>query len=328
MVSILRTSSIELISSVEFHNQFWIIDANIYQIYPIFQSIPAKQLFLVDAKEKNKNLGLVQTILDQIIINKLSRSGTIYGVGGGITTDIAGLVASLYMRGCILKLIPTSIIAIMDAAWGGKTGVNSTESKNTFGTFYPAHEVIICSEMLHTLPEKEKLSGLGEIAKIALLDQSPLSSILLNGYAFSDEVLFQCIETKMRYCKSDLMDNGERRKLNLGHTFAHVLEVISDYRIAHGIAVAYGIKCAARLSRHLSLINEEIEERIVRLIDALSFPIMDSTMLLKNRERIYNALTLDKKHRNELHMVLFIDWQKVAIQTVDIKLAYEEIMSL
>ena len=152
-------------------NKIFIIDKLVYELYKdkMFDIISNNPLLLFEAKEENKNLNEILKIYDFFHDNKVNRSTIIFGIGGGITTDITAFSASTYMRGCRLILIPTTFLGIIDAAIGGKTAINFKGIKNNIGTFYPAEKVIIILEFLKTLPEKEMKNGWVECIKIALI---------------------------------------------------------------------------------------------------------------------------------------------------------------
>ncbi|MDP8220767.1 MAG: 3-dehydroquinate synthase family protein [Candidatus Stygibacter frigidus] len=250
-------------------NSFWVIDNKVASLYPIFNNLPDTKL-LVNAEETNKNLKMAEEIFNWLKYNKVNRQSTIVAVGGGITTDLTGWVASNYMRGCNLMHIPTTLIGMIDAAIGGKTAINFNQTKNLVGSFYPAGKVFIIPGVLQTLQEKEIQAGLAELLKMALLPESRILKLLIELKSeWKTEfhtLINMSIEQKMLICQRDLRDTGERRSLNLGHTFAHVIESASNYQIEHGRAVAIGIIKAARLSYELKLIARERYDFIIKLI--------------------------------------------------------------
>ncbi len=244
--------------------------------------------------EIHKNLYEVQKIYQAALEAKVDRSTPIIAVGGGVTGDMTGFVAATFMRGLPFIQVPTSLLAMVDSSVGGKNGFDLPEGKNLIGTFYNPQLIVADINFLQTLPEKEWTNGFAEIIKTALLStESLLKKIEAFCIQYLDygndhnndfsldqkiitiyknrEFLYYLIEssakTKISFISSDPFDLGkERYKLNLGHTFAHSLEVSSGYNLAHGQAVAIGIIYALLLADSLKILEEPIIARMKRLI--------------------------------------------------------------
>lgn len=256
----------DLIVGIE--NSFLIIDKNVFKIYSTrFQPlINSTKYYLFEASEKNKSFSELQKILLEFQSTKLNRNSVIICIGGGITTDIGGLAASLYMRGCRLILIPTTFLGMIDASIGGKTAVNYRGIKNNLGTFYPAEKVIIMTDFLKTLPPAEMKKGWAECMKAALISSSGLLELLQkSSFPKIEEIIRKAVSIKMAIVEADLREKGQRRILNLGHTFGHVIESVSDYHIAHGDAVSIGICVAAYVSWQLAFLPEKDYLQIIDL---------------------------------------------------------------
>ena len=240
----------------------------------------------------------------------LGRDGLIVGVGGGMICDLAAFAASLYMRGCRLQLVPTSLLAMVDAALGGKTGVNFGGYKNSAGTFYPAERIWIDPEALQHLPEREFRSGLGEVIKTALLEDGDLLSllqeqstrILARDPRLMEGIVKSCLRVKAGIVAEDLKESGKRAILNLGHTFAHALEAHTRYRLwSHGQAVAWGLVQAAILSRSLGLAGQGYVQMVRRVVQLYGFELQAPFA----PERIVPLMQADKKNRaGKLRLVL------------------------
>ncbi len=172
----------------------------------------------------------------------LDRSSTLVAVGGGSTTDVAGFVAATYMRGIEWVAVPSTLVGQVDAAIGGKVGIDVPEGKNLVGAFHWPAETIVDTTLPDTLPEEERRNGLAEVVKTGLLAGEPLWELA------TEEQVRRCAAFKAAVCLRDPYDRGERAQLNLGHTFAHALETASGYSIPHGHAVALGLLGALRLS--------------------------------------------------------------------------------
>ena len=207
---------------------------------------------------------------------RLDRSGTLVAVGGGTALDLAGFTASTYLRGVAWVAVPTTLLAQVDAAIGGKTAVDLPEGKNLVGTFHWPARVIVDPALLETLPDVERENGLAEVVKTGLLAGEPVWELP------AAEQVRRCAAFKAAVCLRDPHDRGARTQLNLGHTFAHALEAASNYSLPHGRAVALGLVAACRLS---GLENE------ARLVEELLQPRPAAV----DREEAWAALARDKK---------------------------------
>ncbi len=226
---------------------------------------PAAPLVVIEAGETHKTLESVERILQKALESGLARDSLFVGVGGGVITDMTAFAASLYMRGAKLELVPTTLLAMADAAIGGKTGVDFGNYKNCVGTFYPAQKIHVAVAALSTLDEREYRSGLAEVFKTALLYAPKLFQILAERrdavLARDGELLLElvkrCVQAKAHVVERDLRESGERMYLNLGHTFGHALESVVGFgEVAHGDAVAWGIARAFALGKRLGITDE------------------------------------------------------------------------
>jgi shikimate kinase/3-dehydroquinate synthase len=207
---------------------------------------------------------------------RLDRGGTVVALGGGSTLDLAGFVAATYLRGVAWAPVPTTLVAQVDAAIGGKTAVDVAEGKNLVGAFHWPARVVVDSTLLTTLPQEELANGLAEVVKTGLLAGEPLWELEL------PEQVRRCSAFKAAICLRDPLDRGERAQLNLGHTFAHALEAASGYTLSHGRAVALGLLAALRLS------GLEAEREIVE-------EVLRPQPVAVDRKRAWSALQRDKK---------------------------------
>jgi 3-dehydroquinate synthetase len=243
---------------------------------------PAAQLALGDRLvstyevprgEEAKSIAVAERLWREL---NLDRAGTIVALGGGCTTDVAGFVASAYLRGIEWAAVPTTLVGQVDAAIGGKTAVDLPEAKNLVGAFHWPLATVIDPALLETLPGKERRAGLAEVVKTGLLAGEALWDLP------EPEQVRRCAVYKAALCLRDPHDRGPRNALNLGHTFAHALEAAADYELAHGDAVALGLVAALRLS---GLPTDDIE-RILRPEPVRVDP-----------DRAWAALARDKKRQ-------------------------------
>jgi 3-dehydroquinate synthetase len=213
---------------------------------------------------------------------RLDRRGTVVALGGGCTTDVAGFAAATYLRGVAWAAVPTTLVGQVDAAIGGKTGIDLRQGKNLVGAFHWPVRTVIDPAVLETLPDSERRAGLAEVVKTGLLVGEPLWE-LPDG-----ELVRRCALYKTAVCLRDPHDHGERNVLNLGHTFAHALEAAAGYEtITHGHAVALGLRAALRLSvDHLGL-DAAVAEGAERVL--MPQPVQ------VDLDRAWAALARDKK---------------------------------
>lgn len=210
----------------------------------------------VPARDECKTLEVFADVLSQLARAGLPRSGAVVGLGGGAATDLAGFVAASYLRGVAFYTAPTTLLGMVDAAVGGKTGVNLPEGKNLVGAFWPPRAVWCDTDTLATLPDAVFREGAAEAFKHGLMaDPSLLERVVSPefrpGGALLESTLADAIAVKAGVVTRDLTEQGERAYLNFGHTLAHALEAVTHQAIPHGEAVAYGMHYAARLSHAL-----------------------------------------------------------------------------
>ena len=207
--------------------------------------------FEIGDGEEHKSLTTIETLCRGFARMGLTRNDVIVGVGGGMVTDVAGFAAASWHRGVAVVHVSTTLLGMVDAAVGGKTGVNLTEGKNLVGAYWQPSGVICDLDALATLPPRELRCGRGEMAKYHFLTGDDL---LAMGEA---ERIARCVQIKADFVASDEREGGRRALLNYGHTLAHALEIETGYAIAHGEAVGIGLIYAAHLSRHLGRISDE-----------------------------------------------------------------------
>lgn len=205
--------------------------------------------FEIGVGEQFKTLATVQQLCEGFAEAGLTRGDVVVGVGGGMVTDVAGFAAASYHRGISVVHVPTTLLGMIDAAIGGKTGVNLPQGKNLVGAFWQPSGVLCDLDALATLPEREVRCGNGEMAKYHFLTGDDLAALDLEAR------VARCVEIKAEVVASDERESGRRAILNYGHTLAHALEIASGHDIAHGEAVSIGLIFAARLAQRLGRID-------------------------------------------------------------------------
>ncbi|MBA2607650.1 MAG: 3-dehydroquinate synthase [Actinobacteria bacterium] len=227
-----------------------------------------ESIHMIGNGEAAKSLGTVEMLCDEFVSAGLTRSDTVVGVGGGVVTDVAGFAASVYYRGIAVIQIPTTLLGMIDAAIGGKTGVNLTAGKNLVGAFWQPTAVLCDTEALTTLPAREMRSGLGELAKYHFLTGDDLDALPL------EKQIAAAAQIKGRAVSADEQEKtGVRAKLNYGHTLAHALETAGRYDLRHGEAVAIGLAYAARLAQMLGRIDDARVAEHVRVLAKHDLPV-------------------------------------------------------
>jgi 3-dehydroquinate synthase len=262
-----------------------------------------KRVILFDDRELAKRLATVETIA-----RKLSRAGAdrhclLVAVGGGVVGDVAGFAAATYLRGVRIVHIPTTLVAQVDSAIGGKTGVDLPEGKNLVGAFYPPKLVIADPEMLRTHPQRQYRSGLYEVVKYGIIADAKLfeflekrmDAVLQRDPAALDWIIPRCIAIKARVVNEDERESGLRKILNFGHTLGHALEAATSYkRFLHGEAIAWGMMAAALLGVAAGRTREADATRILRLVARLgSLPPLAGI----SAARLKAIVATDKKTR-------------------------------
>lgn len=223
-------------------------------------------VFHVGDGEAHKNLGTVERICSEMSVAGFGRADCVLGVGGGMVTDVAGFVASLYHRGMPVVHVATTLLAQIDAAIGGKTGVNLPEGKNLVGTYWQPSAVVCDTDVLASLPPREWRCGLGELAKYHWLGGGRLDDLPL------EERVAACVRIKAEVVASDEREGGRRAILNYGHTLAHAIETAGAHELRHGEAVAVGLIFAAELARRLGRIDDEAVAEHRRVVAAYELP--------------------------------------------------------
>jgi 5-deoxy-5-amino-3-dehydroquinate synthase len=251
----------------------------------------------IGSGEVHKSLSTIERLCSEFAQEGLTRGDVVVAVGGGMVTDVAGFAAASYHRGIPVVHVATSLLAMIDAAVGGKTGVNIPEGKNLVGAFWQPHGVVCDLDALATLPEREMRCGLGEMAKYHFISRENLDELPFN------ERIARCIGIKAEIVAADEREGGVRAFLNYGHTLAHALEIGTDFDIAHGEAVSIGVLYAAHLAHVSERISaERVDEhyRIVHDVYGLRNPLPQGI----TADQLIDDMGRDKKAIDSLTFVL------------------------
>ena len=246
--------------------------------------------------EAAKSLSVVEDVCRQLAGAGFTRADAIVAVGGGVVTDVGGFVASVYHRGIRFVSVSTTLLGQVDAAIGGKTGVNLPEGKNLVGAFWQPSSVICDTETLETLPHREFQCGVGEIAKYHFLGGGRLDELPI------DERVAACVQIKADVVMADEREGGRRAILNYGHTLAHAIETAGAYDLRHGEAVAIGIRYAAEIARRLGRIDDDRVAEHERVLAAYELPTTVPAQLTDTE--LMDLFSRDKKAIDGVTFVL------------------------
>lgn len=222
-------------------------------------------VFVFPAGEESKSKETLFELLEFMAESKITRSDFIVALGGGVTGDMTGLAASLYLRGIPFVQVPTSLLAAVDSSVGGKTAVNLKAGKNLMGAFYQPSLVLCDTNTFSTLPDEEFANGMAEVIKYGVIFDKELFDKVCGGDVKSDmeNIIARCVELKRDVVAKDEFDKGDRQLLNFGHTMAHSIEKCSNFEIPHGSAVAIGMVIAAKASYALGWSEEDCTAAII-----------------------------------------------------------------
>lgn len=299
---------------------FIITDEHVYSIYGT--RFPAFPVYSVKPGEASKNLSEAERIYGWLLEKGADRNSFILGIGGGVVCDLAGYVASTYMRGLSFGFVASTLLAQVDASVGGKNGVDFKGFKNMIGTFNQPQFVICDVKMLKTLPKDELYNGFAEMIKHALI-ADPEKFAFMEEYA--DELMkcnsellkplvLQSVKIKAKIVSGDEREKGDRKKLNLGHTWGHAVESVTG--LPHGKSIGIGLEFAARFSVYRGLLSQTDYIRIVNLLKKFNLPVSTA---FKTRLVLEAMLRDKKKNAESIDFVLMKGIGNVFIQNINIQ---------
>lgn len=294
-------------------------------------------LLILGSGEPFKTIESVLAICKAAIDSNAKRSAVFTGIGGGVITDMTAFAASIFKRGATCELVPTTLLSMVDAAIGGKTGCDFDSYKNMIGSFFPAQKIHIIPSFIQSLPENEYRSGMAEVVKTALLYSKELfeklaskPEILQNRKdPLVEEMIKICVNAKAAVVEQDLTEKNIRMQLNLGHTFGHALETRAGLgKVSHGDAVAWGIARAAELSKKIGLCTENYVQTVKSALSSFGWETQPMHSSLNGKfasEKeaalsLFEAMKKDKKNAsNKVRFVLQEDVGETVITEVDEK---------
>jgi 3-dehydroquinate synthase len=275
---------------------------------------------VVPAGEEHKNLETISYLWKSFLENGLDRKSTVIALGGGVIGDMAGFAASTYMRGIDWIAVPTTLLSMVDASVGGKTGFDLPEGKNLIGSFHPPKLVIADPSLLLTLTERELRSGMAEVVKHGIISDPDLFAMCQQGMdwvkANLEDVVKHAMAVKIQVIEEDPYEKGDRAKLNLGHTVGHAVELVSKFELRHGEAIAIGTVAEAKYAARVGLASQSAVEAIESTLSALGLPIQIPSEM--PREKIIQAMRVDKKkNAKSIRFALPVEIGRVELVNVD-----------
>ncbi len=284
-----------------------VTDINVQNFTRFLEHFSKENVLILPAGEQSKSWHTVEHILERCFQKKFDRDSVIVAIGGGVVGDTAGFAASVFMRGIPVIQIPTSLLAMVDASVGGKTGIDCAFGKNLIGTFHQPEAIFCCRAFLETLPESEIKNGLAEMIKHGILGSEKHFEDLeriANPHPTAAQVfplVPDSIHIKEHIIEADERESGLRMKLNLGHTFGHAIELLHNFQFPHGLAVAIGTVMAAQYALEKKICSEETADRIENIFHQFG---MDISCDLSEK-KIWEAMQHDKKIRDG-HILLVL----------------------
>ncbi len=287
---------------------------------------------ILKSGEKHKTLNVVGDICRFAAKNNFDRKSLFLAFGGGVTGDMTGFAAAIYKRGINFIQVPTTLLAMVDSSVGGKTGVDIAEGKNLIGSFHQPLAVLIDPEFLSSLPKKEWRNGLAEVIKYGVIYDAEFFKFLVTNKKqllkqpsgdFYAQIIKRCCEIKATVVAQDEKESGLRAILNYGHTFGHAAELLSNYKLSHGEAVAYGMVLAGRLAVKMQIFSAQKQQRIEKLLAYLKLPVTPPLKL--SASDMVAAMQGDKKNeQGKIKLILPEDIGKVRIES---NLSSEELLN-
>ena len=277
--------------------------------------------------ELQKNVKTLEKIWSELGKQKISRADAIIGLGGGATTDLAGFAAATWLRGIAWYAIPTSLAAMVDAAIGGKTAINSSSGKNLIGSFYSPSGVYIDLQFLQTLPARDLSAGMAEVIKCGFISDKKILKLAQDDVLDFKELIYRSIKVKADVVNRDFKESKLREILNYGHTLGHAIEKHSKFKLRHGEAVSIGLVFAAELSNIVGDLPADVVEEHRRILGSFNLPISYPKQHLAALEKL---MISDKKVKG--NQIRFIGLKNIgqptwfdSVNSKQIKLAYERI---
>jgi 3-dehydroquinate synthase len=271
------------------------------------------------AGEEHKNLNTISRLWQSFLQHGLDRKSTVIALGGGVIGDIAGFAASTYMRGINWIAVPTTLLSMVDASLGGKTGFDLPEGKNLIGSFYPPKLVLADPNFLLTLPERELRAGMAEVVKHGIISDPELFTLCARGMDWvkenMEEIVKRAMAVKIQIIEEDPYEKGIRATLNLGHTVGHAVELVSKFELRHGEAIAIGTVVEASYAERMGMTRKGLTKEIASVLSNLGLPTQIPAGM--PRDEIIRAMRVDKKKNSKaIRFALPVEVGKLELEEV------------
>jgi len=323
---------------LQFHglqNPIVVTDANVEKLHAdhalgsLRRSNYKPSLLSVPAGESIKTLDTISTLWRGFLEAGLDRRSTVIALGGGVIGDMAGFAAATFMRGVDWVAVPTTLLSMVDASLGGKTGFDLLEGKNLIGSFHPPRLVLADPQVLSTLPAAELRSGMAEVVKHGIIADPDLFALCAGGQDIIGndltEIIRRAMAVKLKIIEDDPFEKGTRAALNLGHTVGHAVESVSGYRLRHGEAIAIGMVAETKLAEYLKIAGKGLSARISEVLSGLGLPTQIPKDLSK--DKLIHAMEFDKKKAaGVVRFALPVEVGKVRVnvEVKDLELLFKE----
>lgn len=288
------------IGNLPYPNTVIVTDENVakFHLEKIRQAVGADaKSIIIPAGEEHKNLETISRLWKSFLESGLDRKSTVIALGGGVIGDLAGFAASTYMRGIEWIAIPTTLLSMVDASIGGKTGFDLPEGKNLIGSFYPPKRVLADTRLLLTLPERELRSGMAEVVKHGIISDPELFELCSRSMdwvkANLEEIVKRAMAVKIKVIEADPYEKEFRAALNLGHTVGHAVELVSRFELRHGEAISIGMVVESKYAESRGLANKGLADTIAQVLSNLGLPTKLPDEM--PRQEIIRAMRVDKK---------------------------------
>ena len=313
---------VHTLSVTDMQNHIVVTDENVakYHLEKIQSALPESKSIIIPAGEAHKNLDTISYLWKAFLENGLDRKSMVIALGGGVIGDMAGFAAATYMRGIDWIAIPTTLLSMVDASLGGKTGFDLTEGKNLIGSFHPPKLVLADTSLLLTLTDRELRSGMAEVVKHGIISDPELFELCKNGMDWIrqnlEKIVKHAMAVKIKVIEEDPYEKGIRAALNLGHTVGHAVELVSKFELRHGEAIAIGMVAEAKYAARVGLASQRTVDAIESALSKLGLPIeipKDTP-----REEIIRAMRVDKKKTAQsIRFALPVEIGKVELDEVN-----------
>jgi 3-dehydroquinate synthase len=319
--------SVERLPKSFYQNPVIVTDENVakHHLERIKQILPDAKSIVLPAGEEYKKLESISRLWKSFLENGLDRKSIVIALGGGVIGDMAGFAAATYMRGINWIAVPTTLLSMVDASIGGKTGFDLSEGKNLIGSFHPPRLVLADPDLLLTLTDRELISGMAEVVKHGIISDPELFELCKCGMGWVkdnlEEIVKRAMAVKIKIIEEDPYENGFRAALNLGHTIGHAVELVSKFELRHGEAIAIGIVAEARYAEQIGVAFNGLADKIGNVLSQLGLPVEIPVEMSVGD--IVNAMRVDKKKNanairfalpveiGNVELVDVTDWEKV-----------------